>query len=62
VYPEEEVAAHRWAKIAKELENRTPKQVASRVQKHFTKLARMGLPVPGKVPDIKVGYHQYLSP
>lgn len=49
VYPEEAVAAHRWAKIARALGDRTPKQVASRTQKYFAKLKRMGLEPPGKV-------------
>jgi hypothetical protein len=32
-YPAEKVAAKRWAKIARELGTRTPRQVASRMQK-----------------------------
>ncbi|EGG18152.1 myb domain-containing protein [Cavenderia fasciculata] len=50
-YPEEEIATHRWKKIADDLGSRTPKQVASRVQKYFVKLTKMGLPVPGKPPN-----------
>eukprot|EP01133_Synstelium_polycarpum_P015867 gene15867-18855_t len=50
-YPAEEVAAHRWAKIAEALGSRTPKQVASRTQKYFVKLHKLGLPVPGKPPN-----------
>jgi ZZ-type zinc finger-containing protein 3 len=46
---EEEVASHRWAKIARALGNRTPKQVASRTQKYFQKLQRLHLPIPGRV-------------
>lgn len=49
-YPMEAVEARRWEKIARELGNRTPLQVASRVQKYFIKLTRAGLPVPGRLP------------
>jgi len=52
-YPEEEISAHRWEKISRELGNRTPKQVASRVQKYFIQLAKAGLPVPGKLPNME---------
>eukprot|EP01125_Pyxidicula_operculata_P006389 TRINITY_DN2220_c1_g2_i1.p1 TRINITY_DN2220_c1_g2~~TRINITY_DN2220_c1_g2_i1.p1 ORF type:complete len:382 (-),score=62.93 TRINITY_DN2220_c1_g2_i1:10-1155(-) len=52
-YPDESVSSHRWEKIARELGNRTPKQVASRVQKYFIKLVKAGLPVPGKLPNIE---------
>eukprot|EP01124_Arcella_intermedia_P003923 TRINITY_DN12209_c0_g1_i1.p1 TRINITY_DN12209_c0_g1~~TRINITY_DN12209_c0_g1_i1.p1 ORF type:complete len:420 (-),score=51.91 TRINITY_DN12209_c0_g1_i1:769-2028(-) len=52
-YPDELVSSHRWEKIARELGNRTPKQVASRVQKYFIKLAKAGLPVPGKLPNME---------
>eukprot|EP00698_Gefionella_okellyi_P009898 TRINITY_DN2540_c0_g1_i3.p2 TRINITY_DN2540_c0_g1~~TRINITY_DN2540_c0_g1_i3.p2 ORF type:complete len:208 (+),score=40.20 TRINITY_DN2540_c0_g1_i3:248-871(+) len=48
-FPEEAVASHRWNKIAQALGNRTGKQVASRAQKHFIKLSKAGLPVPGKI-------------
>jgi hypothetical protein len=54
IFPEEEVASHRWSKIAKALGNRTPKQVASRTQKYFIKLAMDGKAVPGKVPNLQV--------
>eukprot|EP00002_Diphylleia_rotans_P037728 TRINITY_DN8461_c0_g1_i7.p1 TRINITY_DN8461_c0_g1~~TRINITY_DN8461_c0_g1_i7.p1 ORF type:complete len:1234 (+),score=303.00 TRINITY_DN8461_c0_g1_i7:50-3751(+) len=48
-YPEEEVAIHRWKKISADLGTRTPKQVASRMQKLYRKLGtaekrRLGLP------------------
>jgi len=52
-YPHEKVAAHRWEKIAKALGSRTPKQVASRTQKYFIKLAKRGLDVPGKMPNLE---------
>jgi len=52
-YPHEKVAAHRWEKIAKALGTRTPKQVASRTQKYFIKLAKRGLDVPGKMPNLE---------
>ncbi|XP_020630201.1 ZZ-type zinc finger-containing protein 3-like [Orbicella faveolata] len=52
IYPQEEVEAKRWEKIAAALGNRTFKQVASRVQKYFIKLARAGLPVPGRMPNL----------
>lgn len=51
-YPPEEVEAKRWQKIALALGNRTTQQVASRVQKYFIKLAKAGLPVPGRVPNL----------
>ncbi|XP_014666521.1 PREDICTED: ZZ-type zinc finger-containing protein 3-like [Priapulus caudatus] len=51
-YPPEEVEARRWQKIAKALGNRTSQQVASRVQKYFIKLARAGLPIPGRTPNL----------
>lgn len=40
----------RFTKIAKALGNRTPRQVASRLQKYFQKLHAAGLPVPGRIP------------
>lgn len=49
-YPDTSVESHRWENIARELGTRTPKQVASRVSKYFLKLAKAGLPVPGRVP------------
>ncbi|XP_022643574.1 ZZ-type zinc finger-containing protein 3-like isoform X2 [Varroa jacobsoni] len=51
-FPPEAVEAQRWRKIAAALGNRTIKQVASRVQKYFIKLAKAGLEVPGRVPNI----------
>jgi hypothetical protein len=30
-------------------------QVASRIQKYFIKLAKHGLPVPGRMPNLNVG-------
>lgn len=53
-FPPEEVEAKRWAKIASALGNRTPIQVASRVQKYFIKLAKAGLPIPGRLPNISI--------
>ncbi|XP_078606322.1 ZZ-type zinc finger-containing protein 3-like isoform X1 [Branchiostoma floridae x Branchiostoma japonicum] len=50
VFPPEEIEARRWQKIAEALGNRTSKQVASRVQKYFIKLAKAGLPIPGRMP------------
>lgn len=62
-YPPEEVEAKRWQKVATALGNRTPQQVASRVQKYFIKLAKAGLPVPGRVPNLsahlKRGSHRH---
>ncbi|EGC39132.1 hypothetical protein DICPUDRAFT_148146 [Dictyostelium purpureum] len=52
-FPEEEVATHRWVKIANKLGNRTPAQVASRTQKYFKKLERLGLEIPGSRPKKK---------
>ncbi|OMH82526.1 ZZ-type zinc finger-containing protein 3 [Zancudomyces culisetae] len=46
-YPDERVANNRWRKISSELGTRTMRQVASRVQKYFIKLTRLGLPLPG---------------
>ena len=54
-YPPEEVEMRRWDKIAKALGNRTTHQVASRVQKYFIKLAKAGLPVPGRIPAVAQG-------
>lgn len=42
--------SRRFAKIAKALGNRTPQQVASRVQKYFKKLHDAGMPIPGRIP------------
>ncbi|KAG2219801.1 hypothetical protein INT45_001133 [Circinella minor] len=49
IYPDEQVQAQRYNKISKALGTRSAKQVASRVQKYFIKLAKLGLPVPGRV-------------
>ncbi|XP_076092237.1 ZZ-type zinc finger-containing protein 3-like isoform X2 [Mytilus galloprovincialis] len=51
-YPPEDVEAKRWQKIATAIGNRTPQQVASRVQKYFIKLAKAGLPIPGRMPNV----------
>ncbi|CAG8495051.1 13522_t:CDS:10 [Ambispora leptoticha] len=53
IYPDEEIQSHRFKKISKALGTRTPKQVASRVQKYFIKLAKNGLPVPGRMPNLQ---------
>ncbi|KAH9489697.1 ZZ-type zinc finger-containing protein 3 [Bulinus truncatus] len=62
-FPPEEVESRRWAKIAEALGNRTPVQVASRVQKYFVRLAKEGLPVPGRMPNLttysKKGSHRH---
>lgn len=54
VYPEEEVMAKRFKKIAAAMGTRTPRQVASRVQKYFIKLAKAGLSVPGRIPNVAI--------
>ncbi|KAG9295367.1 hypothetical protein G9A89_013396 [Geosiphon pyriformis] len=54
IYPEEEIQSHRFKKISSALGTRTPKQVASRVQKYFIKLAKHGLPVPGRIPNLQL--------
>lgn len=46
----------RFTKIAKALGNRTPRQVASRLQKYFQKLYAAGLPVPGRIPRNSKAY------
>lgn len=48
-HPDEPIAAYRWEKIARAL-GRTPKQVVSRIHRYFERLARAGLPVPGRLP------------
>ncbi|KAL1920924.1 uncharacterized protein VTP21DRAFT_11559 [Calcarisporiella thermophila] len=48
VYPEEPVQQHRYNKISAALGTRTPRQVASWLQKYFAKLEKRGLPIPGK--------------
>ncbi|GBP79070.1 ZZ-type zinc finger-containing protein 3 [Eumeta japonica] len=50
IYPEEPIIANRYKKIAQALGTRTPVQVMSRVQKYFAKLAKAGLPIPGRAP------------
>eukprot|EP01114_Cavostelium_apophysatum_P017623 TRINITY_DN5289_c0_g1_i1.p1 TRINITY_DN5289_c0_g1~~TRINITY_DN5289_c0_g1_i1.p1 ORF type:complete len:333 (-),score=125.46 TRINITY_DN5289_c0_g1_i1:54-1052(-) len=57
VYPDEEPCIARWRKIAQALGNgRTPRQVASRVQKYFIRLVKAGKPVPGRMPNME--YYQ----
>ena len=51
-YPPERFEARRFGKIAAELPGRTTQQVTSRVQKYFIKLAKAGLPVPGRMPNL----------
>uniref|UniRef100_T1JA06 ZZ-type zinc finger-containing protein 3 n=1 Tax=Strigamia maritima TaxID=126957 RepID=T1JA06_STRMM len=51
-FPSENIESRRWEKIAQALGNRTQKQVASRVQKYFIKLKRLGYDVPGRAPNI----------
>jgi len=53
IYPDEEIASRRWEKISNALGNRTPRQVASRTQKFFMKLSKLGKPVPGKISTIE---------
>ncbi|KAG2196850.1 hypothetical protein INT47_011370 [Mucor saturninus] len=48
-FPDEPIQAQRFHKISKALGTRTQRQVASRVQKYFIKLAKSGLPVPGRI-------------
>ncbi|XP_026764162.2 ZZ-type zinc finger-containing protein 3 [Galleria mellonella] len=50
IYPEEPIEARRYKKIARDLGTRTPIQVMCRVQKYFAKLAKAGLPIPGRAP------------
>ncbi|XP_055843742.1 ZZ-type zinc finger-containing protein 3 [Episyrphus balteatus] len=52
-YPVEPIEMRRFAKIAHALGNRTPQQVASRVQKFFKKLHSVGMPIPGRLPKNK---------
>jgi hypothetical protein len=58
IYPDEPVQAQRFNKISAALGTRTPRQVGSRVQKYFIKLAKNGLPVPGR---ITIPVRQYLN-
>ncbi|KAJ2946592.1 hypothetical protein O0L34_g12647 [Tuta absoluta] len=53
-YPEEAIEARRYKKISEALGTRTPIQVMSRIQKYFAKLAKAGLPIPGRAPR-KIG-------
>jgi len=55
IHPHETVEMERFRKIAKDLGNRTPLQVQSRVQKYFIKLQKAGMPVPGRT----YNYNQY---
>ncbi|XP_053601143.1 ZZ-type zinc finger-containing protein 3 [Plodia interpunctella] len=50
IYPEEPIEARRYKKIARDLGTRTPIQVMCRIQKYFAKLAKAGLPIPGRAP------------
>jgi ZZ-type zinc finger-containing protein 3 len=52
-FPAEDNEAARWRKIAQKLGTRTPLQVQSHCQKYFIKLAKAGLPVPGRMPNLK---------
>ncbi|XP_070176347.1 ZZ-type zinc finger-containing protein 3-like isoform X2 [Littorina saxatilis] len=62
-YPPEEIEARRWRKIAAAFGDRTPQQIASRVQKYFEKLEKAKLPIPGRAPNrpsrIKRGGHRH---
>lgn len=49
IYPDEPIRSQRFNKISKALGTRTPTQVSSRVQKYFYKLAKAGLPIPGRI-------------
>lgn len=50
-FPSEAVESQRFVKISKAMGNsRTPKQIASRVQKFFKKLSEANLPIPGEIP------------
>ncbi|XP_028177693.1 ZZ-type zinc finger-containing protein 3 [Ostrinia nubilalis] len=60
IYPEEPIEARRYKKIAQDLGTRTPVQVMSRIQKYFAKLAKAGLPIPGRAPK-GVGKDKYKS-
>lgn len=52
-FPPEENEAARWRRIATKLGTRTPLQVQSHCQKYFIKLAKAGLPIPGRMPNLK---------
>lgn len=51
--PPEENEASRWRKIAVKLGTRTKLQVQSHCQKYFIKLAKAGLPIPGRMPNLR---------
>lgn len=52
-FPPEDNEAARWRRIANKLGTRTPLQVQSHCQKYFIKLAKAGLPIPGRMPNLK---------
>ena len=52
-FPPEDNESARWRKIATKLGTRTPLQVQSHCQKYFIKLAKAGLPIPGRMPNMK---------
>ena len=52
-YPPEDNEAARWRKIAAKLATRSHLQVQSHCQKYFIKLAKAGLPIPGRMPNLK---------
>lgn len=52
-FPPEDNEAQRFRKIANKLGTRTPLQVQSHCQKYFIKLAKAGLPIPGRMPNLK---------
>lgn len=58
VFPDEAVPANRWKKIAAELGNRTPKQVANRTQKYFMKLEKRGQTIPSKMSNVELYVEQ----
>jgi hypothetical protein len=51
--PPEENEASRWRKIAEKLGTRSQLQVQSHCQKYFIKLAKAGLPIPGRMPNLR---------
>ena len=60
-YPPERFEARRFAKIAADMPGRTTQQVTSRVQKYFIKLAKAGLPVPGRTPSLAAHGGRWMS-
>ena len=52
-FPPEDNEAGRFRKIADKLGTRTSLQVQSHCQKYFIKLAKAGLPIPGRMPNLK---------